>query len=308
MASTALAHVHSDSRRRRHLRESLEGYLWASPWLIGFVIFIAGPMLASIGLSFSLYDLAKPPRFIGLENFEELVTDSRVPRTMLTTTIFALATVPANLLMGLGLALLVNMKIRGIGVWRTLYYLPAVTPAVAYAQIWIWLFNKDYGLINAFLSIFGIDGPGWLVDSSWVLPSLIIMTFWGVGGSMIINLAGLQGIPTHLYEAAEIDGAGGLSKFWHITVPMMSPVVFYNLVIGVIGALQAFTIIFIVTGGKEDGMTFMVYLYKQAFGLLRMGYGSAMAWLLFLYILLWTLLIFRSGRSWVYYEGQLRGR
>jgi multiple sugar transport system permease protein len=294
--------------RRRRWRETLEGYLWVAPWLIGFVLFVAGPMIASLLLSFSRYELANPPRFIGLDNYAEMLTDPRIPRSLWITTVFALATVPANLLLGLGLALLVNMNVRGVAFWRTVYYLPAVTPAVAYAQIWVWIFNKDYGLLNYLLSLVGIEGPSWLTDSQWIMPALIIMTLWGVGASMIINLAGLQSIPTELYEASAIDGATGLGRFIHITIPMMSPVIFYNLIIGVIGALQSFTTIFIISRGgtREEGLVFMIYLYQQAFGLLRMGYASAMAWLLFLYILILTLLIFRGAAGRVYYEGQRR--
>lgn len=298
-------------RRRRHLKETLEGYLWASPWIIGFVVFFAGPMLVSIYLSFADYDLANAPRFIGLDNFAELLGDRLVLKTLIITTLFALGTVPTSLLIGLVLAIMVNMNVRGMTFWRTVYYLPAVMPAVAYAQLWGWMFNRDFGLINAALRwLFGIQGPAWLGDDHWILPSLIVMTFWGVGGSMIINLAGLQGIPTHLYEAAAIDGATGWSRFWAITVPMMSPVIFFNLVIGLIGAMQAFTIIFLLTnsGQREDGMTFMIYLYKNAFGALRMGYASALAWVLFVYILILTLFVFRSATSWVFYEGQLQNQ
>jgi multiple sugar transport system permease protein len=310
MTTTALTRRLAAAGQRRRWRENLEGYLWAAPWFIGFVIFIAGPMIASLLLSFTRYDLADPPRFIGLDNYSEMAADPRILGTLIVTTIFALVTVPTNLLLGLGLALLVNMNVRGIAFWRTIYYLPAVTPAVAYAQIWVWIFNRDYGLLNYLLSLVGINGPSWLTDPDFILPALIIMTIWGVGASMIINLAGLQSIPTELFEAAAIDGANGLARFRHITIPMMSPVIFYNLVIGVIGALQSFTTIFIVTRGgtREEGMVFMIYLYQQAFGLLRMGYASAMAWLLFVYIVLWTLLIFRTGTSWVYYEGQRRTR
>jgi multiple sugar transport system permease protein len=253
--------------------------------------------------------MANPPRFIGLDNFTELLGDRLILKTLLITTFFALGTVPTNLLMGLILAIVVNLNVRGVTFWRTVYYLPAVMPAVAYAQLWGWMFNRDFGLINAALRwLFGIEGPAWLSDERWILPSLIFMTFWGVGGSMIINLAGLQGIPSHLYEAAAIDGASGWSRFWSITIPMMSPVIFFNLVMGLIGAMQAFTIIFLLTnsGQREDGMTFMIYLYKNAFGALRMGYASAMAWVLFAYILILTLFVFRTATSWVYYEGQLQ--
>lgn len=302
--------VRQTATRKRHIRESLEGYLWASPWFAGFLIFIAGPMLASVYLAFTHYDLANPPQFVGLANIQELLTDPLVLKTLIITTIFALATVPTNLLFGLILAVIVNMNVRGVTFWRTVYYLPAITPVVAYAQLWIWIFNRDYGLLNSFLHLFGIQGPAWLGDPSWVLPSLIIMTFWGVGVPMVINLAGLQGIPTQLYEAASIDGASDWYRFWSITIPMMSPVIFYNLVMGVIGAMQAFTTIFLLTNGgqQENGMVFMIYLYKEAFSSLRMGYGSALAWVLFLYILALSLLIFRSAKSWVYYEGQLQGR
>jgi len=206
------------------------------------------------------------------------------------------------------LALLLNQPIKGLPMWRTVYYLPAVVSGVAVALLWQWIFNTDFGLANWILGLVGIKGPSWLLDAHWALPALIVMSLWGVGGGMIINLAGLQGVPTQLYESAEIDGAGATGRFWHITVPMVSPVIFFNLVMGIIGALQTFTQAFIMTNGgpREATYFFMLHLYNNAFLYLKMGYAAALAWVLFFYILLLSLLVIRSSAAWVYYEGELR--
>jgi len=290
-------------------RENLLGWLWASPWILGFLIFTIGPMIASVYFSFTDFPVISPPKWIGLENYHYMLTeDESIFQALKVTTVYAVVSVPLSLGLGFFLAILLNQPIKGVAIWRTVYYLPAVVSGVAVALLWQWIFNTDFGLANWLLSIVGIKGPRWLLDPAWALPALIIMSMWGVGGGMIINLAGLQGVPTQLYEAAEIDGAGALRRFWHVTVPMVSPVIFFNLIMGIIGALQTFTQAFIMTGGgpREATYFYMLHLYNNAFQWLKMGYASALAWVLFFYILFLSLLVIRSSAAWVYYEGEVR--
>lgn len=290
-------------------KENLTGWLWASPWVLGFLIFTLGPMLASVYFSFTDFPVISPPKWIGLENYRTMLSDDKsIFQALKVTTIYAVVAIPLNLSLGFFLAILLNQPIKGVAVWRTVYYLPAVVSGVAVALLWQWIFNTDFGLANWLLSLIGIKGPRWLLDPGWALPALIIMSMWGVGGGMIINLAGLQSVPTHLYEAAEIDGAGVWRRFWTVTVPMVSPVIFFNLVMGIIGALQTFTQAFIMTGGgpREATYFYMLHLYNNAFQWLKMGYAAALAWVLFFYILFLTLLVIRSSSAWVYYEGELR--
>lgn len=292
-------------------RENLMGWLWASPWILGFLIFTLGPMLASVYYSFTEFPVISPPKWIGFENYRIMLTDDDlIGQSLKVTTIYALFGVPLYLVVGFFVAILLNQRIRLVALWRTIFYLPAVMSGVAVALLWQWIFNSDFGLANWLLAIFGISGPSWLLDPTWALPALILMSLWGVGGGMVIYLAGLQGVPTPLYEAAEIDGANSIQRFLHVTLPMVSPVIFFNLVIGIIAALQTFTQAFIMTGGGPRNATyfFMLHLYNNAFQWLKMGYAAALAWVLFFYILILTLLVVRSSSAWVYYEGELRER
>jgi multiple sugar transport system permease protein len=296
--------------RTKILWENLEGWLWASPFLIGFLLFIAGPFAASLFLAFTDWDIVTTPNFVGLENFiEAFSNDSQTWHSLEVTTTFAFTSVPLSLIVGLVLALLLNAKVRGLEVYRTVYYLPAVISGVAVAYMWKWILTKDWGVVSILLSYVGIQSPGWLTDPAWALPSVVMMSLWSVGGAMVIYLAGLQGIPTDLYEAAEVDGANWLARLRHVTLPMMTPVLFFQLVMGLIGALQVFTSVFILTNGGPQYATnfFMLHLYQRAFKDFRMGYGSALAWILFIYIMVLTLVVLRTSRSWVYYEGELKG-
>jgi len=301
------------ARRSRHSglhrREAVEGWLYASPWLIGFAVFTFLPMVASIVISLTHWNLLTPPAWAGLSNYRRMLFEDPLVWTALgVTTKFALISVPLNLVVSLLLATLLSTPVRGINVWRAVYYLPTVIPGVAVALVWQWLFNTDFGAINEVLySLFHIQGPSWLLDTRWVLPSFVFMSLWHVGQATVINLAGLRGIPRSYYEAAEIDGAGRFASFRHITVPMLSPILFFNLVMGIIGALQTFTSALVMTGGgpENSSMFFMLYLYSNAFQWFKMGYASALAWLLFLYILGLTLLVLRSSKAWVYYEGSV---
>ena len=298
--------------RRRTLakRENLEGWLFASPWILGFVVFTAGPMIASAVLAFAKWDVVNPIEWIGLGNFRRFIDDESALHALRVTTVYAVTSVPLHIILGVILALLLNADISGLRVYRTIFYLPSVLSGVAVALLWRWVFSTDFGLLNLGLAYLGIDGPGWLTDPAWALWALILMSCWGVGSSMVIYLAGLQGIPTELYEAAEVDGATRLRKFVAITLPLLTPVVFFQLVMGIIRALQAFVQSFVMTdGGPADATLFFVlHLYRNAFLYFRMGYASLLAWILFIYVMLLTLFVFRSSRGWVYYEGQVRGR
>lgn len=303
-------------------RVNLEGYLFIMPWLLGFVLFTAGPMLASIALSFTEWDLLRPsPRPIGVENYRELFRDALFYRSLANTAVYALFAVPLGIATALSLALLLNQRVRGIALFRTIFYLPSVTSGVAVFLLWKWLFNPDFGLINALLRTpvpwLATEGglhvaatplvpspPGWLSDPRWAMPALILMSLWGVGGGMIIFLAGLQGIPEHLYEAADLDGAGVWAKFRHVTLPQISPTLFFQLTMGIIGALQYFTAAYVMTNGGPVNATlfYVLYLYQNVFDYLRLGYASAMAWILFVLIVLLTILNFRLAPRWVHYD------
>jgi multiple sugar transport system permease protein len=287
-------------------REAITFYLCISPWLLGFLLFVLGPMAASLGISFTRWDLLTPAKFVGLRNYEKMLTrDPLVWQSLKVTAKYTSAYVPIELAGGLALALIMNQKLRLRGVFRTIYYLPSVLPGVAFVVLWMWILHPDVGLINTLLSYVGVQGPRWLADPDWALPALLMMSLWGLGRSMVIYLASLQGIPQQLYEAAAIDGAGAWQSFWKITLPMLTPTIFFNLVLSIISTFQTFTSAFVATdGGPLDSTLFYVlYLYRQAFQFFNMGYASALAWVLFLIILVLTLLIVRSSERWVYYEG-----
>jgi multiple sugar transport system permease protein len=290
----------ASGRQLRAVRENAEGWLFISPFVLGFFVFFAIPFVMSIYYSLNRYDFMSPPVWVGLENFRALLSDQKVWVALLWTSGFAFFTVPTSLLIGFALALVVNTNFRGIAAIRTIYYLPSQINPVAMAFVWGWMFSPSVGLLNYLLSLVGVKGPLWLGDPHWLLPATVIMMAFGAGGSMIINLAGLQNIPASFYEAAQLDGATSWQMLLRITLPLMSPTIFFNLVIGVIGALQSFTTLYVLLG--PDAPVYMVQLYRVAFTRLEIGYGSAMAWVLFLYIVLLTLLIFRTARSWVYYE------
>jgi multiple sugar transport system permease protein len=292
----------------RWLRKNKDGWLFASPWIIGFVVWTLGPMVASLWLSFTDWDLILPPKYVGVENFAAMIKDRLVSKSLIVTITYAVTSVPLHLFFGMIIALLLNARIIGLRFYRTAFYLPSVLSGVAVALLWRWLFSPEFGLINQMLSLVGIRGPSWLGDQNWALPSLVLMSIWGVGAGAIIYLAGLQGIPTELYEAAEVDGARGIQRFFFITLPLMTPVLFFQLVVGIINALQVFTQAYIMTSGGPNHATLFVilYLYQNAFQWQRMGFASALAWVLFLLILFLTLILLRSSSSWVYYEGETR--
>ena len=286
------------------MRKELTGYAFISPWLVGFLVFTAVPFLVSIYLSFTRYDIVSSPVWVGTANYHKLLTgDPLFWKSLWITLHYALVAVPLGIATGVGLALLLNLDLRGISVYRTVFYVPSIVPVVATSVVFMWLLNPQIGLVNGILARFGIIGPAWLQDTKWAFWSLVFMSLWGVGGSMIIYLAGLKDIPTTLYEAAIIDGAGPWQRTRHITLPMLTPVIFFNLIMGVIGAFQYFTQAYIMTlGGPEDSTHFYaLYLFNRAWRYLDMGYASAMAWILFVIVMAFTLLIFRSHRRWVHY-------
>lgn len=291
--------------RRLRYRQAVEGYLFLTPWILGFLVFTAGPLVASFVLSFYDWPLIRPPRFVGVNNYRTMVAaDPLFWRSLRVTSIYVGVSVPLQLVFALFLAVLLNEKVRLQRVVRTVYYLPSVVSGVALSVLWLWLYHPDLGLINQTLKFVGVEGPSWLLSTRWALPALIGMGLWTVGGPMLIFLAALQGVPHELYEAAAIDGAGEWAKFKRITIPMLSPAIFFNLVLGFIVAIQTFTQAFVMTGGGplNSTMLYALYTYLNAFTFLKMGYASALAWVMFVLILIWTWVMFRLGKRWVYYE------
>jgi multiple sugar transport system permease protein len=289
-------------------REAINGYLFVAPAVLGFLIWIVGPMLFSAWLSLTEWDLLSPPEFVGLSNYRTMVQDRLFWQALRVTFYFTLVSVPLFQALAFAVALLMNVKVRGITLFRTIYYLPSIVPVVANALLFAWIFNSDFGLLNAVLRYFGLPKVLWLQNPTTAMPALIIMTLWGIGGAMLIYLAGLQGVPQQLYEAAEIDGANFWHRFRHVTVPMMSPVIFFNLLLGLIGALQTFTQGYIITNGGPQNATlfYALYLYRQAFTNFKMGYAAALAWVLFLIVLVLSIFVFRTLGRQVYYEGEER--
>lgn len=290
---------------RRRLMRALEGYLFISPWIVGFLVFTAGPILASLVLSFFEWSLIRPPRFAGLNNYVKIFTaDPLFWQSLKVTLIYVIVAIPLQLAFALFLAILLNQKVRLIPLFRTIFYLPSQVSAVAIAVIFLWIYHPELGLLNELLRHVGIKGPAWLISERWALPALIGMSLWSVGGAMIILLAGLQDVPQHLYEAASLDGAGEFAKFRFITLPMLSPVLFFNLVLGIIGGFQYFTQAYVMTRGGPLNATlfYALYLYLNAFNFLKMGYAAALAWILFVIMIAVTIWQLRLARHWVYYE------
>jgi multiple sugar transport system permease protein len=286
-------------------REAMEARLFALPFIIGFLIWWAYPMGYSVYLVFQEWDLLTPPKFVGLKNISRLLSDPKVSLSLYNTAFYTFLGVPLQLLVALSLALALHVRLRGVSLYRMVMYLPSMTPAVASAVVWMQIFHPEFGLLNAFLANFGIEPIKWLFDPSIAKPAFILMSLWTVGPQMVIFLAGLQSVPESLYEAAQIDGATTWRQFLHVTIPMISPVVFFNFVIGIIGSFQVFTSAFIMTrGGPQDATLFTVlYLYRNGFEYFRMGYASTIAWLLFWIIVFFTVIQFRLADRWVYSEG-----
>jgi multiple sugar transport system permease protein len=290
-------------------REALLGLLFATPWLLGIFLFVGGPMVASFALSFTSYDIVSPAKYVGLSNYREaFIEDPLFFTSMGRTFYYALVVVPLGLFGSLFLAMLLNQGLRGTNLYRTFYFLPHLTPIVASALLWKWIFQPEVGVLNFLLAKVGIEGPKWLGSKEWAIPALMIMSLWGMlgGNRMMIFLAGLQGVPQELYEAAEIDGANVWHKFRHVTLPQISPTIFFNLVLGVIGALKVFASAFIATQGGPAYATwfFALHIYTVAFQYLRMGYAAALSWIFLLVMLVFTYIQVRSSGRWVFYAGE----
>ncbi len=283
-----------------------KGLAFLSPWLIGFFGFTLVPVVLSLYYSVCDYSLLQQPYYTGLDNYRALMADPVFWQALRNTGLYALMALPAAMMVSLGLALLLNADIKGQAIYRTIIFLPSLVPAVASAMLWLWLFNARLGLINVLLGKIGIAGPPWLASQQWALPALALMSLWGVGQTVVIYLAGLQDVPRELYEAAELDGANPWQRLRNVTLPIISPVIFFNLIMAIIGTMQVFSIPYIMTGGGPARATyfFTMYLYDNAFNFLRMGYASAMAWVQLLIILCLTGLAFWSSRKWVYYQGK----
>ncbi len=295
------------TRRERHNLRN--GLLFISPWIAGFLVFAVYPLVMSVYYSFTSFNVVQPAVWVGAENYRELFfEDPLFWKSLYNTLYFTAFSVPLSLLASLGIAVLLHQKIPAMSVFRTVFFLPSIVPIVASAVLWMWVLNPDSGLINSLLYQFlGVEGPGWIADEHWSKPSLVLMSIWGIGGAMVIFLAGLADVPQTLYEVAELDGAGPWGKFRNVTLPMLTPTILFNLVMGLIIAFQYFTQVYVMTGGKgtpvDSTMFYALYLYRCSFYYLRMGYASAMAWMLFVVILVATLGVLVSSKRWVYYQG-----
>jgi multiple sugar transport system permease protein len=291
-------------------REARAFYLFIAPWAIGFLIFTVGPILASLYYSFTDYDIVSKPRFVGLHNFQELFADPLFLTSMANTLYFVVLVVPLSMILSFALALLLNQKVRLLPLYRTVYYIPSIVPFVASAILWMWLLQPQFGLVNGIIRWFGLRPPTWLASETWSKPALVLMLLWGSGSTMLIYLAGLQGVPQSLIEAAEIDGANVIQRFRHVTLPMMTPTIFFTLTIGIINTFQIFSIVYVMTAGmggpQNSTLVYLLYMFRQAFVFFKMGFASAMALVLFFIVLVVTIVQFVLAPIWVYYEVERR--
>ena len=306
--------------KKANYRNEVIGLAFASPWIVGLLVFGIYPIVASFYFSFCHYNMMRPPKFIGWENYRQLLTrDPLFWKSLWNTGWLMAVALPLQLGCALLAAMLLNQRVKGLAFFRTVFYIPTLVPAVATGVVWLWLLNPEYGIANAILSALGIHGPGWMTDPRWSKPALALVGVWGMGGTMVIFLAGLQQVPRSLYEAAVVDGANALQRFRHVTIPMLSPVIFFNLIMGIIGSFQYFTQVYVMSAGMGSGtsglggqglggpeastLVYPLYLYQNAFLFFRMGYASAMAWILFLLIAGLVAVVFRTA-GWVHYESK----
>ena len=296
-------------------KEAFWFYVLVSPWVFGFLAMTLGPMVYSFFLSLTNWDLFTDPKFIGLANYIKLFTKDKVFwKTVFNTLYYAFISVPLGMLFSLFIAYFLNRPIKGSTLYRTLYYIPATVPGVASALLFKWLLAPDAGMINRFLALFGVDGPAWLLEPAWVKPALILMSLWTVGANITLLMAGIKSVPNEFYEAAELDGASPIDQYYRITLPLLTPIIFFNAINGLIGSLQIFTQIYIMTGtggaamGGPNNASMMIvpYLFNNGFRFYKMGYASAIAWILFVLVMILTLLVFRSSSVWVYYETEVK--
>jgi multiple sugar transport system permease protein len=293
---------------REERRNLAKGLLFISPWLAGFVLFLALPIGLSLYYSFCDYPMLQPPLLVGAENYENLARDSVFHKALFNTLYFAAVALPLGMIAALGMALLLNTKVRGLSIYRTMIFLPSLVPAVASAMIWLWLYNTKLGLINLLLGKIGIPPVPWLTSTLWAMPALIFMSVWSVGNTVVIYLAALQDVPRELLEAAELDGAGAVGRIFNVIIPFISPVIFFNLIMAIIGTLQVFTIPNIMTQGtgrpERSVYFYTMYLYDAAFHYIKMGQANAMAWVQLLIVLALTGIAFWSSKRWVHYQGK----
>ncbi len=286
----------------------MTGLFFISPWIIGFVAFRLYPFFASLYYSFTFYPILGSPKWVGLDNFVGLMDDPRFLNSLYNTAYYALGAVPLATIVGILLAMLLNTKVRGLSIFRTVYFLPSITPVVATAIVWLWMFDPINGVVNYMLDLVGIHGPAWMGSPTWAKPALILMSMWGVGGAVVIYLAALQDVPSELLEASELDGANGAQKIWHVTLPMISPVILFIVLTGLIGAFQFFTEVHVMTNGTgspaDSTLMMSIYLYQSAFQFFKIGYASAQAWVLFLIVIVFTMILFKLSGRVVYYGGK----
>jgi multiple sugar transport system permease protein len=295
-------------RMSQRAMEELTAYLFISPWIVGFLVFTLGAMVFSLGLSTFETDLLSSSKFVGLKNFTTMIEEPLFAKALLVTLFYTALTVPFGTIIALCVAVMLNQNVRPMGFWRTVYYLPAVVSGVSVALLWGWVLNPEFGLLNQALAYFGIQGPMWFASEDWAVPGLVLISLWGTGTNMLLYLAGLQSIPSEVQEAARIDGAGPFGVFFNVTLPLLTPTIFFNVVMNIIGSFQVFTTAYVLTGGGPNNatQTMVLYLYVESFKMFHFGYASALAWSLFAIILVFTLIVVRSSSLWVYYEGGLR--
>lgn len=287
-------------------KEALTGYLFAAPWLVGMVVFMLYPLCASVYYSFCDYSVLKPPMWIGIENYTELAHDEVFWKTVVNTAVYAAISLPAGMIVAMGLAMLLNSKVRGITFYRTVFFVPSLVPQVSLAVLWLWVLNGKSGVLNQALKVIHVTGPNWLGDPVWSKPSLVLLGVWGVGNAVLIYLASLQDVPQSLIEAADLDGASPWQKTVNVTIPMISPVILFNLIMGIIGTLQVFTVPYVMfPNGSPERSTYFyaMYLYDNAFTFQKMGYASAMGWIMFLVILVLTMVSLKMSEKHVHYGG-----
>lgn len=287
-------------------KEGLAGVLFASPWLLGMALFLLYPIGASIYYSFCDYSIMKPPMLIGGGNYRDLVHDEVFWKAVANTLIYAALALPTSMAMALGMAMLLNAKVRFLPMFRTIFFLPALVPQISLAVLWLWIFNGEHGIMNVVLGHLGVNGPGWLSDPAWTKPCMALMGVWGCGNAIVIYLASLQDVPSSYLEAAELDGAGPWQKTWHVTFPIISPVILFNLIMGIIATLQVFAVPYTMFPDgtpARSGYFYTMYLFDNAFKFNKMGYASAMAWIMFLGIFALSALAFKLSSKRVYYGG-----
>jgi len=290
----------SESRRRRI------GLLFIAPWVLGFLAFTLYPFVMTLYYSFTSYDIVGSPKFIGLSNYRQLFTDHLFWYSVYNTAYYTVIEVPFSTIVAIGIAMLLNRRIKGVKVYRLFFFLPSIIPLVAASILWLWLFNPSFGVVNDILSDVGINGPGWMFSAAWSKPSFILLGMWAIGTPMVIYLAALQDVPKEMYEVAALEGAGAWQRARNVTLPMISPAILFNVVLGLVASLQYFTQAYVMTQGGPDNSTmfYALYLYDEAFKYLHLGYASAMAWLLFVVVVAITIGLFRASRRFVYYAGQ----